>query len=203
MKKITLLLLVSVLVFTGVNAQGLSLGLKGGANISYINGYEEIAGDDVRISYLFGGYLEIPVSDHLSIQPEVLYSSQGTAYEDTEDDLVQYTDDEFILDYVIVPVLLKFYPGKRFSIQAGPQVGFLLSAKNKYKENGTQVEDDYKEFLSNTDFGLAIGFGYKMDFGLNIDARYVHGLADINDMQMGEEIKNQVFQVSVGYSFLK
>ncbi|MGI9543928.1 MAG: porin family protein, partial [Cyclobacteriaceae bacterium] len=108
-----------------------------------------------------------------------------------------------ILDYVNVPVMVKFYPVKGFNIQVGPQVGFLLNAKNKYKENGTSVEDDYKDSLKKVDFGLAAGLGYKTGFGLNIDARYIHGLADINDLNVGDEIKNMVFQVSLGYSFLK
>ena len=207
MKKIYLIFLAFALVMTGANAQDLNVGVKGGTNVAYINGDEEIAGDNVRIAYHFGGYVDIVFSDHLSLQPEVLFSSQGTVYDDYEENFGEgsfsYTDDRFILDYVNVPVMVKFYPVKGFSIQAGPQVGFLLSAKNKYKENGTSVDEDFKDSSKNVDFGLAAGLGYKTGFGLNIDARYIHGLTDINDLQVLDKINNQVIQVSLGYSFIR
>jgi len=207
MKKTYLTLFLCLLVIAGGYAQNLSAGLKGGVNVAYINGYEEIAGDNVRVAYLFGAYAEVEISDKFSVQPEVHFSSQGAVYEDTEDnfgeEFIQYTDDQFILEYVNVPVMLKYYPVKGFNIQVGPQVGFLTTAKNEYKENGEPVTVDYKDSVKSTDFGLAVGFGYKTGFGLNIDARYIHGLADINDLQIGDNINNMVAQVTVGYSLLK
>ncbi len=64
-------------------------------------------------------------------------------------------------------------------------------------------EEDIKEFLKSTDFGLNLGVGYKMESGLNFGARYNLGLSDVNDSDMdgGAEYKNSVIQVSVGYFF--
>lgn len=193
-----------------IHAQKLHLGIKAGVNLAYLSGYEEIAGDDIRTAHHYGIYGDIVFSEKLSLQTEVLFSSQGANYEDSEDfedgETIFYTEDQAIAEYIIVPVMLKFYPVKGFSLQAGPQLGFLSTAKNKYKENGISREDDYEDFIKSTDFGLALGLGYKMGFGLNIDARYVHGISNILSEMTGipadEDLNNQLIQFSLGYSFL-
>jgi len=201
-------MLVSTIGVISINAQELHLGVKGGLNVAYVNGYEEFAGDDLRLGHQFGIYGDIIFSEKLSLQIEALYSTQGASYEDSEDfdggEIINYTDDELKLNYIIVPVLLKFYLTKGLNLQAGPQIGFLLDAVNAYNENGVPVEIDLEELAESTDFGLAFGIGYKMDFGLNIDLRYIHGVSNILSDNIGfdEKLNNQVVQLSVGYSIL-
>ncbi len=105
------------------------------------------------------------------------------------------------VDYINVPLMAKFYVGEGgFSVEAGPQVGFLLSAKVEY-DGG---EEDVKDLLKSTDFGVNLGLGYKMENGLNFGARYNLGLSNANDsddLDGGAEYKNSVIQVSVGYFF--
>jgi hypothetical protein len=49
-------------------------------------------------------------------------------------------------------------------MDAGPQIGFLLSAK---------IEDiDIKDSFNTLDYGLSAGLGYKLDNGINFSARY-------------------------------
>lgn len=88
----------------------------------------------------------------------------------------------------------KYYVVKGLSLEAGPQLGFLLSAKNE----STNVKDSFKTF----DFGVNLGLGYKLNNGLNFGARYNLGLTNINDSE-GSSGKNRngVIQVSVGYFF--
>ena len=190
------------------SAQAIHLGVKGGLNFSYVSGYEEFAGDDLRIGHHLGIYGDIIFSERISLQVDVLYSTQGATYDDDEEfdggEIIYYTDDEIKMDYINVPVMLKIYPVKGLSLQAGPQVGFLLDAVNTYKENGVPQEDDLEDYVNNTDFGVAFGIGYKMNFGLNIDFRYIHGIANIlsEDSGFDEELNNQLVQISLGYSIL-
>jgi hypothetical protein len=95
--------------------------------------------------------------------------------------------------------MAKYYVAEGFSIEAGPQVGFLMSAKAKAEGE----EEDLKDFVKGIDFGFNLGLGYKMESGLNFAARYNLGLSNINDGEGSDDFKNQnsVMQVSVGYMF--
>ena len=80
------------------------------------------------------------------------------------------------------------------SLEAGPQIGFLLSAQKE--------STDVKNSFNTVDFGVNFGLGYKLDNGLNFGARYNLGLSDINNIDgFTDKNKNGVFQLSVGYFF--
>jgi hypothetical protein len=64
-----------------------------------------------------------------------------------------------------------------FRLQAGPQLGFLTSAKSKNNNNITDNKND----LNPIDFGVSIGASYVFPpTGFGIDARYNLGLSNIN-----------------------
>jgi hypothetical protein len=64
-----------------------------------------------------------------------------------------------------------------FRIQAGPQLGLLISAKSKNNNDITDIKDNYKPI----DLGLSVGASYVVpSTGFGIDARYNFGLSNIN-----------------------
>lgn len=183
MKKFLLLAVVTVLGFTSVNAQKIKFGVKGGLNFATISG-DNTEDIDLVTSFNFGVLSEIPLSDKFSFQPELMYSGQGYSF----------NDNVVALSYLNIPLMGKYYLTKGFSVEAGPQIGFLLAAKNEK----TNVKDSFNTF----DFGVNFGLGYKLDNGLNFGARYNLGLTDINNVDNSSiKNKNGVFQVSVGYFF--
>ena len=183
MKKILLLAVVTVLGFTNVNAQEIKFGAKGGLNFASISGNNS-TGSDMVTSFNFGVLSEISISDKFSFQPELMYSGQGYSF----------NDNTIALSYLNIPLMGKYYLTKGLSIEAGPQIGFLLAAKN----DKTDVKDSFNTF----DFGVNFGLGYKLDNGLNFGVRYNLGLNDINNLDnSSSKYKNRVFQLSVGYFF--
>lgn len=183
MKKILLLAVLTALGFTNVNAQEIKFGAKGGLNFATISG-DNTKGVDLVTSFNFGVLSEIPISDKFSFQPEIMYSGQGYSF----------NDNTIALSYLNIPLMGKYYVTKGLSVEAGPQIGFLLAAKNEK----TDVKDSFNTF----DFGINFGLGYKLDNGLNFGARYNLGLTDINNVEnSSSKNKNGVFQVSVGYFF--
>ncbi|MFP5437368.1 MAG: porin family protein [Bacteroidia bacterium] len=183
MKKILLLAVVTVLGFTKVNAQKIKLGVKGGLNFASVSG-DNTKGIDVVTAFNFGVLSEIPIFEKFSFQPELMYSGQGYSF----------NDDTIALSYLNISLMGKYYLVKGLSVEAGPQIGFLLSAKNEK----TDVKDSFKTF----DFGVNLGLGYKLNNGLNFGARYNVGLTDINDVHNSSgKNKNAVLQLSVGYFF--
>lgn len=215
MKKLILLLVILTIGFTS-NAQNIRFGAKAGLNFSSITG-DETEELDGRTSFHIGGVVEIEITEQFSIQPELLYSSQGSKSEYRYDDF-GVTEGEYELkyNYINIPLNLKYYPIENLSIEAGPQVGFLLSAEGEwseseydndnnliYSESGT---DKLKEFSKEVDFGLNFGLGYKLDNGINFSARYYLGLSNFEDgfwfdTNDDGSLKHNVFQISVGYFF--
>lgn len=171
-----------------VQAQDVQFGFKGGANFATITG--DVSDDFSSITAIhFGVMTEIPISETFSFQPELLYSAQGI-----KDDEF---DEKIKLNYLNIPLMGKYYVAEGFSLEAGPQIGFLSSAKSDV--DGEEV--DIKDSLKSIDFGLNLGLGYKMNNGLNFGARYNIGLSNINDEDGLGSVKNGVLQVSVGYFF--
>ena len=183
MKKFLLLDVVTVLGVTNANAQKIKFGAKGGLNFASISG-DNTKDIDAVAAFNFGLLSEIPISDKFSFQPELMYSGQGYGFD----------DNTIALSYLNIPLMGKYYVTKGLSLEAGPQIGFLLAAKNEK----TDVKDSFKT----VDFGVNFGLGYKLENGLNFGARYNLGLTDINNLEgSSSKNKNGVFQVSVGYFF--
>lgn len=188
MKKCIVFVVIVICGYTITNAQDVRFGAKLGLNLSTLP--PELT--ESRTSFHLGGVAEISISDVFSAQPELLYSGQGSKDQDDSDD-----NEVFRLDYLTLPVLGKYYVTDAFSIEAGPQLGFLLSAE--VEDNGETA--DIKENTKSTDFGFAFGAGYKLENGLNFSLRYSFG-SNVNDIDEDpEEFKNRVFQISVGYFF--
>ena len=149
-----------------------------------------------------GAVAEFKLSETISVQPEVLYSTQGVKSKELG------FDADIKLDYITVPFMLKFYLVNGFNLEIGPQLGFLTSAKVELEES---VEFDVKDSLKNVDVGANLGLGYKFSNGFIVGARYSLGLININDEEELEEfglfnldnykLHNGVFQLSMGFKF--
>lgn len=204
MKKILLVFVCALFISYQSNAQaGFRIGLKGGLNFANLN-VDESAGEayESRTGYHIGAFATIKVSK-LAIQPEIIYSVQGSDYSLEIPSVTNISDVRQDFSYLNIPVIAKLYLIGGLNLQAGPQFGFLLSAKSEDDiiEELTQT-DDLKESLKGSDVSIGLGAGWDLPFGLTVDARYNLGLTDVSDRSGAEETRNQVFQVSVGYRLI-
>ncbi|MFL0354496.1 porin family protein [Xanthomarina sp. GH4-25] len=218
MKKVLLIAAVAVFGLSNVNAQEVSFGPKAGVNFATLTG--DIEDADLKVGFHIGGAVEIMFNEKMGLQAELLYSLQGAkdSYSSTQTSGgVTYTDKEeakLNLSYINIPVLFKYYVTNGFSVEAGPQVGILASAKSEYEytesiEGGgfdetysESGEEDIKDNISSVDFGLNFGLGYKLDNGLNFGARYNLGLSNVLDVDgTDDKWHNGVIQLSVGFMF--
>jgi hypothetical protein len=188
MKKLSLIFTILTITFTTGHTQEYHLGARAGLNFATIQ--PDLTDPAIRTSIHFGGLIEIPLMDSFSIQPELLFSSQGV--KDQSD-----SDEKITLDYLTIPLLAKYYIWNTLSLEAGPQIGFLLSAR---REDDGET-DDLKDISKAMDIGIAFGLGYKLPGGIILGARYYFG-SNINAIEDNEDrIKNRVFQLSAGYFF--
>jgi hypothetical protein len=174
MKRITLLLAAALtLAVTGASAQNpRQFGIKGGLNLA-----NELAGEgqtEVRVGIHLGFFLETQIGRMVDFQPEILYSMQGGG------------GDE--LDYITVPLMFKFYTGqgRRFSIDVGPQAGYMVRANYAY------------DYLNHFEAALALGIGYKFDGGIDLVVRFTGGATPIAE---GYDYTNSVAQIGIAYRF--
>jgi hypothetical protein len=194
MKKI-LYCLIALYAFIGSaqkskKEEGIVFGIKGGLNVSNFIG--DVKDNTFRTSVHVGIFSEIMISEKFSLQPEVLYSGQGYSGQ---------TDPGFSrskYDYVNIPVLGKIYVAERISVEAGPQIGFLLSAKRKTELDKVNIPNQ-----KTVDLGLNIGLAYDLKNKIFFQTRYNIGLSNINsgDNANAEKYTNSVIQFSVGVPF--
>tara|TARA_R110000850_G_scaffold277086_1_gene422273 strand:- start:573 stop:1211 length:639 start_codon:yes stop_codon:yes gene_type:complete len=212
MKKVLLIAAVAVFGLTSVQAQDISFGAKAGVNLANLGG--DVEDNDMKIGFHVGGVVEIPLSEQFSFAPELLFSTQGTKSEYSETDtflgetFTYEFEEKLNLSYLNIPLMAKYYVSEGFSLEAGPQVGFLISAKAEGDESVTvdgvteseSYSIDIKDELESLDFGLNFGAGFKMESGLFFQGRYNLGLANLTG-NSDVKITNQVIQFSVGFMF--
>jgi hypothetical protein len=205
MKKI---ILSAIVLFTVgfVNAQKAEFGLKGGLNSSTFSGDTDGMNLKSKIGFNIGAFAAIKLSDKITLQPELLYSTQGVKAENVSGlvgDIMYTGDVKFNLSYLNVPIMMKYYVAENFYLETGPQIGFLTSAKTSTKIDGYSQtsEQDVKDYFESVDFGL--NFGAALDFSKKVSAgiRYNLGLSNIFKTQPGDNSKtqNSVFSLSLAY----
>jgi opacity protein-like surface antigen len=200
MKKV-ILTTFSLLAFGIINAQEIKYGLKGGLNVAKLTGVEE--GFDARGGFHIGGLVEFKVNEKFFIQPELLFSQQGTKGKipGVYGSQVFELETTAKYDYLNVSIMAKFYVANDFSLLAGPQMGFLVSAKQKGEAAGLALEKDVKDQYNKVDFGVNFGVGYDFTKNIFAEARYNLGFTDIEKETDAGDVKNRVIQISVGYKF--
>jgi hypothetical protein len=192
MKKM-LLLIVATITIVFANAQ-IQFGLKANYNLAGVmqSGPEPQNGLKSKSAFSGGALALIPISAPFYLQPEIVYSAQGTDISDNG------FSGSLNYNYLNIPILGKYQSDMGLFGETGPQVGFLLSANAK----GEGQTVDMKSQTQSVDFSWAFGVGYKLhDMGLGFDIRYNLGLTNTLKDGGGESVKNSVFQFGVFYLF--
>lgn len=164
--------------------------MKAGANVSSVS---DIDDSKSKFGFYGGTFVNIPLADTFSFQPEVLYNGKGVKSDGGADVSIN-------LDYISVPVMFQYKATPQFYLEAGPELSFLVSAKAKAEGES----EDMKEFINGFDFGVGVGAGYDFtpNFGANI--RYVAGVTDIvKDNEGDNTSRNGLFQLGLTYKFGK
>jgi hypothetical protein len=189
MKKV--LIICAVMICSGfLYAQNrVQFGAKAGLNASKLN-YEKSTDGDYKASFHVGALAHIHLTKQFALQPEVMYSEQGTTLTEGSN---KY---QIHLNYINVPVLVQYMTGTGLRLETGPQFGYLLHAANETPGGDVEVNSNYNKF----DFAWAVGAGYKFASGFGIDGRYNYGITDVNNV-IPTNIQNRVFQFGVFYQF--
>ncbi len=174
------------------NAQ-VFLGLKGGISA---NNFEAPHFDDSfydTYPNLLGGLaVEWHLSKKIAVQPEILYAGQGAEIEDDEAALK--------LNYLNIPILVKYYFFPKFYIGSGFQLSYLIKEKKSFAELDNEFHPtfDDEEHIKSRDIGIPVGIGYNSKANLQLELRYVSGLSNVFENPLLES-KNRSVQFTVTY----
>jgi hypothetical protein len=180
-----------------------------------------------RSGFVIGAACNLPVGTVgkgiFSVQPEITFIQKGFKVDasgqffGSESFYTINTHQEYKINYLEFPVLAKLAFGTdkiRFTINAGPSIGFGLGGKFKstmHVTDGADYDENTKadgkiyfyhseklnsaEFDHNVDFGLQGGAGIILLDRLAFDIRYGMSLTNLNH---NNESKNRVWQFTVG-----
>ncbi|MBN8852472.1 MAG: hypothetical protein BGO55_01835 [Sphingobacteriales bacterium 50-39] len=195
MKSKSIVLSLLLLTFTVIQsrAQGVHLGVKGGANIFKIDGQGYDQG--FQFGYNAGAFAEINFTDKWGIQPELLWNQTNYRTGTQFSSIYPHGIDDIKgkLNYLSLPILLSYRPVKLISIQAGPQFGILLNQDQSLVQNSQNA-------FKKGDISLVGGVQLNLA-SVVVGGRYVIGLNNINDVTNDNSWKNQGFQVYAGFRF--
>ena len=185
-------LLIAALLFasTGAMAQKFQLGLKAGANITNFTQMPiQNVSKSAVISFVGGGFINFMVGDNFSIQPDVLFTTQGAKIDGAAGNTT------YKVSYLSVPVMAKFKFNSGLFLEAGPQFSFKL---------GEDVPNSsIDQFANNLDVAVGAGLGYHGKSGLGVGARYMAGLTKVGNFNSSAfnnpDFKNSGVQI---YAFL-
>ncbi len=185
MKKI-ILSSIALLAFGFANAQdGASFGVKGGIDMvsaktaGYTDTFDPLEGTPQEglfvqtisvpgstistTGFFVGGFVEFGIAEKFMLQPGLNYHTASK--------------DGFKLDFLSIPVLVKYEIAENFNVEAGPSLYYSLES-----------EDDDK-----TRFNLGVGASYNFTENFFVEPRY--------DIGLSGDTKVSHFLIGVGYKF--
>lgn len=143
------------------------------------------ANQSMRLAYGIGVVVDARLTESLSFQPEVLFTTKG-AKNDLNTPLNKIVTVNTSTSYLEIPMLLKLNIGKN-GLLVGPYLGFKLSQdvlatyEDKNNTDWLLKTAQYDPEINFLDFGLSAGYERKIDDRMTIDARLNYGMRNITD----------------------
>lgn len=202
-----ILMTIIALTLLSVPAQGANLNIRPGFKLG--GGLSNNFGADTfdqswQPSLMAGIFFDLAIASQLRAALELNFVRRGSLYR-LESDGLEYRE-RYLLDYLEVPLLVKFYPlpGRKpaFYIYGGPAVALNLRARLKvtFDDLEESVEVDN---LQGTDILAQAGAGVTLALGpgnLLLELRYSHGLKTIAT-EPEAEFRNKSLAILAGFRF--
>lgn len=187
-----MILVVATLFAAGAYAQHqvgeISIRPKVGGTLTNLVG--DNSNGDYKAGIVAGVEAAYQVADRWAVSAGALYSMQGYKWAGHENGKTN-------MDYINIPILANFYIIKGLAVKAGIQPGVLVSAKSKPKHGSSHdIKDNCKSF----DFSVPVGASYEFH-NFIAELRYNAGLTKVFKGDEDANIRNSVFQATIGYNF--
>jgi hypothetical protein len=175
-----------------------SWGIVAGANFAKLTG-DDIDNVKTRTGFVGGITADFHLARHVGLEIDGLYSQEGTKID------IGDSDGTLKLDYIRVPVLLRFnFPTHTTVhpfVNVGPSLGFKISCKETAGGDSANCDDISSTDVKSFDFAGTVGAGIGFAVGkqeLSVQARFTKGFSKIIE---DTDAKNQNFSVMAGFKF--
>ncbi|HEX3009623.1 MAG TPA: porin family protein [Bacteroidales bacterium] len=165
--------IVLIMLSFGVTAQSFSGGIIAGFNASQVDG-DSYAGYN-KFGFTVGAFTARKLSESFSGEMQIRYVQKGASKKVNENDLSKYTSK---LNYIELPLLLRYHQNEKLSWHAGPAFGYLF----KYSvedENGPLTSDAIS--FRDLELSATAGVQYKLIKNLDISMSFSYSLVSISD----------------------
>ncbi len=199
------LLLVALLLFSvSLQAQKFKAGLILGISATQISG-DDLGGFD-KAGLVAGGMVSTNISEKFDLAMEITYFQKGSR-KNPKPEKEDYTSYLLKINYFEVPVLFQWLYSKRFTFEAGPTFGALLSEKEE-DELGEKQYDPPRPFNK---FELGITGGMRVHFAQKFSSvfRLSSSVLPVRDHLSGETYRanlgqyNAALFLGLQYTFKK
>ncbi len=171
MKKIFSILIILLISQIGF-AQTFGGGIFGGLSASQLDG-DRSSGYN-KAGFSFGIYTNAQINKYVDAQMELKYIQKGSKWE-SEDQSVFYQSK---LNYIELPLFLKYHFLGRFSANIGLTVGYLQKAtENKDRIGDEPADPPFDEF----EFSGLAGVEYEIIENLFFNVRFNYSIIPIRD----------------------
>lgn len=127
-------------------------------------------------------------SDRYGLNVETGFSNRGVE--------IDNTDLDYRLNQIDLPILLDFYPLPRLRLNIGPEITYLLSAKNKLSDGSK--ENIKGRFDNKWAINGAVGANYSISYFLDAGFRYHFPFSNISESDATlniEKTKSRYIQI--------
>ena len=180
---------VCVMTLAPAAATAQTFGAKGGLNLANVT-FEDLE-TTAKASAVAGGFIRLPLFAGLGIQVEGLFAQRRISFGDTVRHELNYLEVPLLARYRVVTI-----GGKAVHVLGGGVLGFRLSADEVISGQSIDIKEAYEPL----DLGASIGGEVAITRRWLVDARYIWGLTNANDVP-GFDIKFKTLQITAGYVF--
>jgi hypothetical protein len=165
MKNLLFLISALMLTLTPLTAQ-VEYGVKAGVNFADVYStkvtFQLDGGDDIEdrpksntvVKPQLGVWVNIPINNSFSVQPELLFTQKAWRLEDVPEPAT------LSFNYVSLPLMMTYH-SNNWRFEAGPEVSFLI---NQYFPESVGAPDNKNPFVDEQVSELAINAGIRYQF---------------------------------------
>ncbi len=200
MKKILLIALIAGLSVVRVTADD-GFGVKADGNLSNVllSGMSD-ANSAIGLGWGLGGYMAINFGKYFTLQPELHVLFQNSTLKQNE------IDHNFRFAALEMPIYAMgnfiFSNKNKLHVGAGSYIKTGLTGKDETMNRDLYAKPDANEaYMQRLDVGLCAVLGYEFSFGLQINAGYRYGFANMlkADREVAD-MRNQMVTLGLGIS---
>jgi opacity protein-like surface antigen len=198
MKKVFIIGLCIIAMFSQANAQT-KFSVQGGLNLMQMKasamGLSVEFDADAALN--LGVIADFKGTDNFNLRSGLLYNGNTSSL--TFDGEKQKTT----VNYLSVPLQGRFKVSEGLYAIAGPQISFLLSAKERYDGS---TSEDLKEAIKSTSFSGLLGAEYQFSDKFRLGVNYTIGLSNIAKERLFDtgdvgKVRFNGFNFNIGVSF--